>query len=192
VVGSVCVQEIKEWTVRLPIPRERMDGTSPAMCSGFSGEVSFGPSGWEALLAFREASRGARLDGARLEWPDYDGRHVAKLADDVALGVLGITGVQSPVKGYWACRKAKPTDAYSYRHGLGHGHWVERTVEPTGARGVRSVVRVHPAEVEHVEDRFSPCLSAYLAALAFLSRQRSHVGSLPCSKSWLFHVSPEL
>jgi hypothetical protein len=45
VVGSVRAQGIEEWTVRLPGPREPADGTSPARCYGFSGEVLFGPSG---------------------------------------------------------------------------------------------------------------------------------------------------
>jgi hypothetical protein len=39
----------------------------------------FGLSGWEALLVSREADRGARLDGDRLEWPGY--------------GVLAITDI---------------------------------------------------------------------------------------------------
>jgi hypothetical protein len=69
VVGSVCVQGIDERMVGLPRPREPVDGTSPASCFGFFDEVSFGPSSWEALLASREAGRGARLDGVRLEWP---------------------------------------------------------------------------------------------------------------------------
>jgi hypothetical protein len=63
------MQGINEWMVGLLGPREPVDGTSPTRCSGFFGEVLFGPSGWEALLASREASRGARLDGVRLEWP---------------------------------------------------------------------------------------------------------------------------
>jgi hypothetical protein len=87
---------------------------------------------------------------------------------------------------------ARPRDGASYRQGLGHGCRVERTIEPIGARGVRGTVRACSAEVKHVEDRFCPCLSACLAALACLSQQRSGVGSLPCTKYWLFHVSPEL
>jgi hypothetical protein len=63
------VQGIDERMVGLPGPREPVDGTSPASCSDFFGEVSFGPSSLEALLASREAGRGARLDGVRLEWP---------------------------------------------------------------------------------------------------------------------------
>jgi hypothetical protein len=56
-------------------------------------------------------------------------------------------------------------------------------------------VRAHslvPAVVGHVEDRFCPCPSACLATLACISWQGSHVGSLPCSKYLVFHVSPEL
>jgi hypothetical protein len=45
------MQGIDEWMVRLPGPREPVEGTSPARCSGFSGEVSFGLSSWEASLA---------------------------------------------------------------------------------------------------------------------------------------------
>jgi hypothetical protein len=62
------VQGIDEWMVRLPRPREPADGTSPARCFGFSSEVLFGLSGWEALLASREAGRGVRLDRVRLVW----------------------------------------------------------------------------------------------------------------------------
>jgi hypothetical protein len=62
------MQGIDEWMVRLPGPREPVEGTSPARCSGFSGEVSFGLSSWEASLASREFARGARLDWVRVEW----------------------------------------------------------------------------------------------------------------------------
>jgi hypothetical protein len=68
VAGSVCVQGINEWMVRLHEPREPVEGTSPARCPGFSGEVSFDLSGWETSLASREAGRGVRLEGVRLEW----------------------------------------------------------------------------------------------------------------------------
>jgi hypothetical protein len=49
------VQGIKEWIDRLPGPRALVGEGSPARCSGFSSEVPFGPSGWEAFLASREA-----------------------------------------------------------------------------------------------------------------------------------------
>jgi hypothetical protein len=60
-----------------------------------------------------------------------------------------------------------------------HEREVERVVEPIRAHGMRGAVRACSAEVEHLEDRFYPCPSACLAALACLSRQRSCVGSLP-------------
>jgi hypothetical protein len=96
-------------------------------------------------------------------------------------------------KRYGACGRARPGAGVTYRRGLGHG--VGRAVETTGARGVRGAVRARSrvsAAVEHVEERFFSCSSACLAALVCLSRQGSHVGSLPYSKSLLFHVSPEL
>jgi hypothetical protein len=132
------------------------------------------------------------LDGVGLEWLVYGGRLIGNLAGDTRLGVLVTTGVQSSVEGYGACGRARPRDGASYRRGLEHERGVERPVESTGTRGVRGAVRVRSVEVEHVEDRFCPCPSVCLAALACLSRQRSRVGSLPCTKSWLFHVSPEL
>jgi hypothetical protein len=104
------------------------------------------------------------------------------------LGVLAITGVQSPVKGYSACGRARLRDGASYKRGLRHGCGVECVVEPTGARGVCGTVRARSVEVEHVEDHFCPCTSACLAALASLSWQRSHVGSLPCSKPFSLAV----
>jgi hypothetical protein len=67
-----------------------------------------------------------------------------------------------------------------------HEREVERVVEPTGAHGMRGAVRACSAEVEHVEDRFCPCPSACLAALACVSRQRSYVGSLPFPNPGLF------
>jgi hypothetical protein len=76
----VCAQGIEEWTVRLPSPRVLAGEGGPAKCFVFSGEVPFGSSGWEALLASREAGRGAGLDRVGLEWPDYSGRRVGKLA----------------------------------------------------------------------------------------------------------------
>jgi hypothetical protein len=48
------------------------------------------------------------------------------------------------------------------------------------------------AAVEPVEDRFCPCPNACLASLTCISRRGSRVGSLPCTISLLFHVSPEL
>jgi hypothetical protein len=55
---------------------------------------------------------------------------------------------------------------------------------------VRACSRV-PAEVEHVEVYFCSCPSACLVALACKYCQGSFVRSLPCSKSYLFYVSPE-
>jgi hypothetical protein len=55
VAGSVCAQGIEAWIGRLPRPRTSTGEGSPTRCSGFSGEVPFGPSGWEALLASKEA-----------------------------------------------------------------------------------------------------------------------------------------
>jgi hypothetical protein len=101
---------------------------------------------------------------------------------DTMLGVRAITSAQSPVKGYGSCWRARLRDGASYRQGLGHERGVERTVEPTGAPGMRGAVRARSAQVEHVEDRFFPCPSTCLAALACLSRQRPRVGSLPCTK----------
>ena len=65
------MQGIDEWLGRLPGPREPTEGTSSARCFGFSGEVVFDMSGWEASLVSGEAGRGARLDRDRLEWPSY-------------------------------------------------------------------------------------------------------------------------
>jgi hypothetical protein len=61
------VQGIEEWMGRLPGPRTPVGQGSLARCFGLSSEVSFGPSCWEALLASREAGRGAGLDGVGLE-----------------------------------------------------------------------------------------------------------------------------
>jgi hypothetical protein len=80
----------------------------------------------------------------------------------------------------------------SYRRGLGHGRDVEHMIELTRARVVRDAVRARSAAVEHVEVRFYSCPHTCLAALACLSWQGSRVGSLPCSKSLPFHVTPEL
>jgi hypothetical protein len=60
-----------------------------------------------------------------------------------------------------------------------HEREVERVVKPTGGHGMRGAVRACSVEVEHVEDRFCPCPSTCLAAIACLSRQRYCVGSLP-------------
>jgi hypothetical protein len=92
------VQRIDEWMVRLPRPREPSKRASPVRWFGFSGEVALGLSGLETPLVSGETSRGARLDEDRLEWLGYGGRCVDELADGTTLGVLAITGVQSPVK----------------------------------------------------------------------------------------------
>jgi hypothetical protein len=102
------------------------------------------------------------LDRVGLEWLVYGGRRVGKFAGDTVLGVLAITEVHSPVKGYGACGRARPRAGASYGRGLGHGN----DGEPIGARGMHVVVRAHSAQVEHMEDRVCPCPSACLAALA--------------------------
>jgi hypothetical protein len=63
------------------------------------------------------------------------------------------------------CRRARPRDGASYKQRLGHEH----AVELTGACGMRGVVKARSTEVELVEDRFCPCPSVCLAALACLS-----------------------
>jgi hypothetical protein len=48
------------------------------------------------------------------------------------------------------------------------------------------------AHVEHVVVYFCQCSTACLVALACRSQQKSHVRSLLCTKSYLFHVSSKL
>jgi hypothetical protein len=79
VAVKVCVQGIEEWTGRLLDPRAPAGEGGPVRYSGFSGEVLLGPSGWEALLAFREVGRGAGLGGVGLERPSYSGCRVSEL-----------------------------------------------------------------------------------------------------------------
>jgi hypothetical protein len=45
------------------------------------------------------------------------------------------------------------------------------------------------AHVEHVVVYFCQCSTACLVALACISQQKSHVRSLLCTKSYIFHVS---
>jgi hypothetical protein len=106
VAGSVCVQGIGEWVARLSGPREPAEGRSPAKSFGFSGEVAFGLSDWEALPVFGEAGRGARLDLDWLGLPGFGGRSFSNLAGGAALVFLAITGVQSLAK-VWRMQESK-------------------------------------------------------------------------------------
>jgi hypothetical protein len=126
VVGSVCVQGIDEWVARLPGPRELTKGRSSVKWFGFSSEVAFGLSGWEALLVSR------KLAGEL----DCGGRSFGKLAGGAALGIVAITSVQSPTK-VWGVRNCKAEGWASYRQGLRHERGARRAVEPIGASGVR-------------------------------------------------------
>jgi hypothetical protein len=65
----VCAQGMEEWTGRLPCLRAPVGEGGPARYSGFSGEVLFGSSGWEALLASREVGWGTGFGGVGLERP---------------------------------------------------------------------------------------------------------------------------
>jgi hypothetical protein len=72
------------------------------------------------------------------------------------------------------------------QHGHGHGGGRERVGCACGRALSRSRVSAH---VEHVVVYFCQCSTACLVALACRSQQKSHVRSLLCTKSYLFHVS---
>jgi hypothetical protein len=90
----------------LPGPRAPAGEGGPTRYSGFSGEVPFGPSGWGALLAYREASRETGLGGVGLEWPAMAvvasvilwGR--ARFSSDYRRSVVGGR--------IWTCRRERP------------------------------------------------------------------------------------
>jgi hypothetical protein len=72
--------------------------------------------------------------------------------------------------------------------GLGVRSCRPKLVVCVGVVRARSLVLV---EIKHVEVCFCSYPSVYLVALMCISWQRSRVRSLPCSKSYLFYVSPE-
>jgi hypothetical protein len=181
---------VRKESSMLPGPCAPVGEGGPARCSGFSGKVPFGPSGWEALLASREAGRGTELDGVGLEWPVYGGRCVGNLMERRA-GFSGDYQCSVADGRVWVCRRTRLMVEASYRGGFRHGREVERATELTEASGARGAVRARSARVEHVEDGFFLSSCVCLATLGCLSQQGCRVGSLPCTKILLFHVSTE-
>jgi hypothetical protein len=194
VVGSVFVQGIKGWWDRLPGPRKPAEERSLVRWFDVSGEVMLGLSVWGAALAFGEAGREAGPSRDRLGWLGHGDRGFGELAGSAVLGFLAIIDVQSSAR-VWGVRKGKDERlglliGEGMGTGAGQDARLNRPKLVPCAGAIRARFRV-PAEVEHVEVCFYPCPSTCLAALTCVSWQRSHVRSLPCSKSYLFYVSPE-
>jgi hypothetical protein len=145
----------------------------------------------QASRPLEEAIRGLGSSGGGREWFGHGGCPRAALAGrgEVA-GAAGELGkVRRGAEG--ATGKVVMHEGGLYSHSRarhGHGHGGDR-----GRAGVRADVlwarsRV-PAHVEHVVVYFYQCSIACLVALACRSQQKSHVRSLLCTISYLFHVS---